>query len=79
MWDCLVMVSGGRVGSATHTALPVFLPLALRGGLGGLVRAGTGGGELVPVVLDGAGGVLNDSVTFAGAGGAFLLLGGGWR
>ena len=76
--DRLVMVGGSRVGSATHAALAVFLALALRGGLGGLVRTGTGGGELVPIVLVGAEGVLNDVVTFAGAGRAFLLLGSGW-
>jgi hypothetical protein len=74
-----VTVGRGRVGSATHAALAVFLPLALRGGLCGLVRAGAGGGELDPDVLIGADGVLNDGATFAGAGGAFLLLDDDWR
>jgi hypothetical protein len=74
-----VTVSGSRIGSATHAALTVFLPLALRGGLGGLACASTGGGELDPDVLVGADGVLNDGVTFTGAGGAFLLLGDGWH
>jgi hypothetical protein len=54
-----VTVGGGRVDSTTHVALAVFLPLALRGGLGGLVRAGAGGGDVNPDALIGAAGVLN--------------------
>jgi hypothetical protein len=67
-----VTVGGGRVGSATHAALAVFLALALRGGFDGRVRAGAGGGVGGPDFLVSAMGVLRgDVVSIAGAGGAF--------
>jgi hypothetical protein len=73
------MVGGGCVGSATHTALAVFLALALRGGFDDRVHASTGGGVDGPDFLVGAIGVLNgDVVSVAGASRAFLLVGGDW-
>jgi hypothetical protein len=71
-----VTVGGGRVVSTTHAALAVFLPLALRGGLGGLEHAGAGGGEVGvdPNALIGAVGVLNGDASAAVASRAFLLL-----
>jgi hypothetical protein len=54
-----VTVSGSHIVSTTHIALVVFLPLALQGGLGGLVHASAGGGDVDPNALIGAVGVLN--------------------
>jgi hypothetical protein len=73
------MVSGSHVGSATHTALAVFLALALQGGFDGHVHAGTDGGVGGPDFLVGAMGVLcSDVVSITGASRAFLLTGSNW-